>query len=338
MSITATIALTVAAATILPGAPLSDLNRAPEPRPWCDMAAHVARMQPLPTAEDPVFQRPTPANKARVGAVRKAMLGHKGKLTMAAAERLARRWRPIFSGSQGPALARLALSDASIKVRGPAMWAVRKLAAKHPRLAGFAGGDVRNPDPTIATIAGLLLMDSGCDTSASYALDALQHADASVRLAVALYTLRKAPEMADMGLVRRVLLHAAKGEKSASVRAAIAREAGIIGWQGAGAALTTLSKDPDEAVRAEAIVALARISGRVEPEVVGRLVAGKAPWSRVSAARAAAAGLVRRPRKARELLGKLLKDRRKARDPLGGSKTWRVSEAAKIAIAAIAGR
>lgn len=334
--IAATLLMSAASAVIVPGADLPQLQRERVTRqPWCDMAAHVARLQPLPMQDDPVFRQPTAMEKSRLGRVRKTLLT--GTKAPSDARNVAL-FAALLTEPTGVALARIAMQDASVRVRLPALMASRKVAAQHPRLASFAGPDVRHADPTIALAAARMLLAARCDTTGTYALDALEHADAQVRASIALATLRNAREMRDMGLVGTVIEHAATVERDPHTRAAIIRELGHIGWQPAAGTLAQLTTDGDELVRAEATVALARVTSKLAAASIAALVKSKVPWSRLSAARAAAASGVHDPAKARALLQPLLGDRRRARDPLQTTTAYRIDEAARTALAHIAER
>ncbi|GEM_PF-2929150 len=310
-------------------APLPANATATLAKPWCDMGAHIAQMQPVAMAEDPVFRRPTPAGKAALGAVRKELLMQaKGPKRRRAIAQLG----VLFASKEGPVLARLALQDASIAVRLPALHKVLRLAPAHPRLASFAGHDVSHKDPAVATAAAHVLLASGCDTAGSYALDALAHNTASVRLTAALAAIETTTTHADMGQLARVLEHIDGTEKDAATVAAITRRLGQVGWLPAAPVVGKLRKHTDATVRCEASVAHARITARHDEADVKRLIASKSPYLRVCAARILASGATRRAIAAIELLKPLLRDKSSAVDPLNRKRSMRVSAAAAEAI------
>jgi hypothetical protein len=297
---------------------------------WCDMAALVARMQPVPLAQDPVFRRPTPIGKEKLQAVRAMVANAKTKRDQHVAKA---QLRALYSGREGPVLARLSLQMTDAMFRAVALGEVARLAKKHPRLASFAGQDVRHADPSVASGAVRVLLASRCDTAAHYALEGLLHADPRVRRSVATEVLDAATVTTDIGLVGKLLAHIGSAETDSSLRAAVYRKIGAIGWLPAAAPLASVAsqKKQPALVRCEAAVAHAVITGDATEPETRQLLASKSPWLRLCGVRVVAAGMTGRPTSGAAMLKPLMNDKNVAKDPLGGGKAWRVGEAARIA-------
>ena len=323
----------VVAVNIAPGKPLEHVRKTSGKHlsGWCDMAAHIARMQPVALAQDPLFRRPTPKGKERLLAVRAlsdaAKTPHNRKLVR-------RQLRALFAGAQGPVLARLSLQDRSPIFRAVALQEAVDLARKHPRLASFAGGDVSHTDPKLAAAAVRVLLNSRCDTAANYALDGLLHTSAMVRKTVVQEVFAAAEETTDIGLVKRLLKHMMESEKDAHIKAATVRRVGQMGWLPAAAQLASLatSKTAGVLTRCEALVAAARVTSQTDRATAKLWVKAADPWRRLCGVRMIAAGLTRTPQAAATLLRPLLSDKRVANDPLKGSKHWRLDNAARKAL------
>lgn len=340
---------------VLPGTTLEALRAAEPARraPWCNMAEHIAKLQPVPLAEDPLFRRPTPIVREKLAAVSAMHELARNRKDLAMAKR---QLKELFASADGPVLARLSMQSRANGFRAAAMELAVGMAGQHPRLASFAGQDVRHSDPQLATAAVKVLLASRCDTSASYALDGLGHPDPAVRRAVISGVFAADRQMLDMGLMAKVVAHVTGSEADVVLASRAVRHLGQIAWVPGSGALTELLNQPkvSRALRCEASVALARMTSRVKTEDVRVWAKAADPWSRMCAIRMAAAGLTGQRAAATTVLRPLLKDRRDVVDPLvpglfargkhktksvGGAgakaKRWRVDEAAKLALSSL---
>ncbi|MCO4761973.1 MAG: hypothetical protein KC502_10745 [Myxococcales bacterium] len=236
----------------------------------------------------------------------------------------------LFRGPHGPALARLALLHNGEKARIAALQAATELIGRHPRLAGFVAGDLTSPNTQLAQAAVRMSLAARCDTPALYAMTGLEHVRPAVRRVTIRGVLLTAGQFGDRGLMQILAKHIETTEKKPSLRALFARGVGLLGWAPAEPTLRQLLRDKAPVVRAEATVALARITG-VAPPTVLRLAKGRSAVGRLAAIRALAA--VTSSNRAITQLRALRKDNRRANDPLGIGPALVVGASAKEGLA-----
>lgn len=318
---------------VAPGIAMTALgDDAPVRRRWCDLGAHAHAAQPAPFAIDPIFHRPPEVLRGRMAvAIKQVELSRAGS----DAERTAtQRIITLMAGPEGPALARMALMQRGNRGRIAALRGALVLVAAHPRLAGFVANDLHAKEPARARAAVELSFAARCDTPGLYAMDGLDHASPNVREAVILGALRTAQTLDDRDLMGILAAHITKKEPTPRLRALYARGVGQAGWAPSTDAVRRLLADKSPIVRAEAAVALTRLTGAPPPEVQ-RLIAARAPASRISAIRALAAAHPA-PSVVTALRG-MLRDKRRATDPLATGRAevhpWTVSDAAAEALA-----
>jgi hypothetical protein len=222
---------------------------------WCDFAKHAASWQRVAVEADPVFRQAGAQDKADLGAAVKG--GDVAGLAK------------VFGRTDGPALARLALTDKVPEVRRRGWLAAVQagLMQRHPRLAGLGVDDLKAQVAALATAAAAGFLATGCDMAALYVLDALDNAEAAQAVVAEIARVRALQRRPDIGLVRRLLAWVERpGAESitrsparvSENRVAALQLVAQTGWMPEAGALARLSADADPAVAAAALIALAR--------------------------------------------------------------------------------
>ncbi len=298
----------------------------------CDLGQHMLAAEPTPFHLDPVFRRPPEAARAAMAAALKRV--ETSKPGSAPARAAAAEVTRLLRGADGPALARMALLHPGPRGRAAALRAALPLVPDHPRLAGFAAGDLRAKDAARARVAVRFSFAARCDTPALYAMDGLEHPAVAVRESTVRALAALTPGTDDTGLWTILARHVTEAERAPRVRALFARAVGQLGWLPAIPALQRLLKDESATVQHEAAVALTRLTGAPPPGVLrwarSRSVAGRLAAVRALAASQSAVAL-------RQAVAGLTKDRRALRDPLARAGVdraprWQVATQAQRAL------
>lgn len=295
-------------------------------RRWCDLGKQVVAAMPAPFKVDPVFRRPTELLRAEIAVAMKEI--ERARPGSADEKAKLARITELIRGQEGPALLRTALRHPGSRGRTAALEAARPIVAKHPRLAGFATGDLKAKEPARARAAVLFTLAARCDTPALYAMDGLEHPHASVRETTLRGALRTAAILTDQGIMQLVANHIMKTEQLPRLRALYARGLGQLGWAPGTTSLVTLLQDKSALVRSEAMVAVARVTGTLKGD---KWTKARTAVQRVAVIRALVA--VSTTPTILSTLKRWRSDKRRAKDPLGVSRPLRVSDAAAEALA-----
>lgn len=273
--------------------------------PWCDFAANAQAMANVPMEQDPLFRSPDAAAKAKLGQLRKILMnGSDGERAQAEAD-----LRTLFAQPIGPSLARVAAQDADPHVQAAALRAARFLAAKHPRLFGYATAATKNADAAVAQAAVVGLMATQCDAGALYALDGLQHPSEIVQMATLELLATQAIERRDLGLYGKLAQWLESRAGQPNSRRIAVRLLGHIGWLPATEALRRLLTDADSQVAAEALVGLATVAPDDVLATIKLWLRDKLPVKRAAAVVAIAQALAVQQMTALDLLKPMLNDR-----------------------------
>lgn len=275
------------------------------PLPWCDFAANAQAMANVPLQEDGLFRTPDPNAKAKLGQLRKILMnGSEGERRDAEAQLAA-----LFAQPAGASLARLAAQDADAHVQAAALRAAKFLAAKHPRLYGYATAATQNADAAVAQAALIGLMATQCDAGALYALDGLQHPTEIVQMTAIELLATAAIARRDLGLYGKLAQWLETRAGSPNSRRMATRLLGHIGWLPATETLRRLLSDADNQVAAEALVALATVAPDDVMATIKLWLRDKLPVKRAAAVQAIAQALAMQQMTALDLLKPLLNDR-----------------------------
>jgi len=237
---------------LLPGLPGGSMQRRPLRR--CDLSQHRAAAHPTPLEQDPVFRRPSEHLRAELGALLKKIDAGKAKATDLT---------PYWKGPEGPALLRTALFHRGRRARVAVLNTGRLLAAAHPRLTGFMISDTGSKHATVATAAFRFALAADCDIPALYAADALEHRLSSVRQQFILAASNLLLSRGSSGPWEEVSEHISKRERVPALIALYCRIVGQLGLVMATGIVESLSRHRDSMVRAEALVAIARLRGKL---------------------------------------------------------------------------
>lgn len=267
----------------LDGGPV--VSELPAERPGlCDFATLAkARNEGLSAEDDPVFRPVRGQAKAGLGALRKRALSAKpdsdeGRAAAAALAAYAR-------GPAGPSALRWLLREDIEALRVIVLRAAAPLAREHPRLAAFAAGWPGKAKPAVAKAAVDLMVATGCDVPALYALDALEHESLAVQLHAVDALARLLARHRDAGVLSKALRRArANDAVHMATRGLLARLAGGVGALTVTDRLLALRDDSSELVRAEVAVALARLGHPAADEIVAPSPEGRGRVRRKSSA------------------------------------------------------